>query len=302
MKRAVVFAHFDKDAIIQDYVIYYLKALRQLCDKLVFVSSNSLDTDEVLKVEGIADYIIAEKHNEYDFGSYKRGFSFLLHNNFLIDVDELIFANDSCYGPFYPLKNIFDEMDSRDCDFWGITKNNFGYRKKFCDFMKKRPHIQSYFMVFKKNVFDSELFKSIIFSVKEQPNKASVISDYEIAITEKLFQKGFRFDTFVDTKFWQDNVTIFFWREIIQNSNMPFIKKSLIDLKNTSFTTVDGFREVISTKSSYPMNLFIMPREIRRTVPLGIKIFVFKILAVTPALLRKLFLNIVNYIFPFVKD
>ena len=67
MKRAVVFAHFDKDAIIQDYVIYYLKALRQLCDKLVFVSSNSLDTDEVLKVEGIADYIITmRKDGEND--------------------------------------------------------------------------------------------------------------------------------------------------------------------------------------------------------------------------------------------
>ena len=38
MKRAAVFAHYDKDKIIDDYVIYYLKSLKEIFDNIVFVS------------------------------------------------------------------------------------------------------------------------------------------------------------------------------------------------------------------------------------------------------------------------
>lgn len=67
-----VFAHFDKDNIIDDYVIYYLRALRAVSEKIIFVSDCDLSSDELQKLEGIADYCLAKKHGEYDFGSYKQ--------------------------------------------------------------------------------------------------------------------------------------------------------------------------------------------------------------------------------------
>ena len=148
MKRAAVFAHYDIDNIIDDYVIYYLKELKEIADELVFVSCNELSENEKSKLDGIADFVIAEKHDEYDFGSYKRGFVYLTSR--LNDFDELIFANDSCYGPLYSLRQIFEEMekDSR-CDFWGITKNRFGaIKNKNSKYVSAiRPHIQSYFLL-----------------------------------------------------------------------------------------------------------------------------------------------------------
>ena len=97
MKRVVIFAHYDKKNIISDYVIFYLKALKQVADEIVFVSCCLLSDIEKEKISGVASYIISEIHDEYDFGSYKRGFLFLKDR--LDDFDELIFANDSCYGP-----------------------------------------------------------------------------------------------------------------------------------------------------------------------------------------------------------
>lgn len=35
MRRAAVFAHYDKDRIIDDYVIYYLKSLKEIFDNIV---------------------------------------------------------------------------------------------------------------------------------------------------------------------------------------------------------------------------------------------------------------------------
>ena len=146
MNRTVVFAHYDKDSVIDDYVIYYLKALKEIAQNIVFVSCGSLSEYEKNKLNGIASKIIAEHHEEYDFGSYKRGFNYLKDNNILNEIDELILVNDSCFGPFYPFGEIFNDMDKKDCDFWGITKNNFGYRKVPNHFFVKRPHIQSYFI------------------------------------------------------------------------------------------------------------------------------------------------------------
>ena len=150
MKRAVVFAHYDKDSIIDDYVIYYLKELKKISDTIVFVSCCNLADKEIEKLNGIASHVITQIHDEYDFGSYKRGFLYLQDK--LNEFDELIFANDSCYGPLYPLEKVFSKMENENSDFWGITKNNFGYKKNLKHFFVKRPHIQSYFIVFNKNV------------------------------------------------------------------------------------------------------------------------------------------------------
>ena len=120
MKRLCVFAHWDRDNIIDEYVIYYLKALREVCQTIIFVSDSDLDPNELTKLNEVADYKIAQRHGEYDFGSYKRGF--LLAKEKALDFDELIFANDSCYGPLFPLKPIFDKMATQKCDFWGMTE------------------------------------------------------------------------------------------------------------------------------------------------------------------------------------
>ena len=38
--RLAVFAHYDHDGIIDDYVVYYLQAFRALCEHLIFVSDS----------------------------------------------------------------------------------------------------------------------------------------------------------------------------------------------------------------------------------------------------------------------
>ena len=169
MKRAAVFAHYDKDNIVDDYVIYYLKSLKEIFDKIVFVSCREIPNNEKIKLYGIVDFIICENHNEYDFGSYKRGYFYLLENGLEQDFDELGFINDSCYGPLYPLKPIINQVG--DCDFWGMTKN-----------LEWQEHIQSFFFVFKKQVFTSKIFKNFMESIKDETDKFDIINKYEISL------------------------------------------------------------------------------------------------------------------------
>ena len=176
MHRAVVFAHYDKYNSIQEYVLYYLKELRKVAD-------TNLPESEISKVQPLVKLVIATPHGEYDFGSYKRGFSHIPD-----DTDELIFANDSCLGPLYSLDKVFDEMQDKQCDFWGMNSHCIDV-----DF-----HIQSFFMVFKKEVFRSDLFKNFISSIEKQKHKDDIILNYEVGLSQLLLKNGYRVAAFID--------------------------------------------------------------------------------------------------------
>ena len=297
MKRAVIFAHYDKKNIISDYVIFYLKALKQVADEIVFVSCCLLSDIEKEKISGVASYIISEIHDEYDFGSYKRGFLSLKDR--LDDFDELIFANDSCYGPLYPLEKVFSKMEKESCDFWGITKNNYGYKKNFVSLFVKRPHVQSYFIVFKNNVFTQDYFKDFMLSVRHQQTKRHIVSSYEIGLTELLVQHGFKYKTFIDAYGHVNNMTVLKWRQIIEKYEMPFIKKSLFDLRNTDAATIDNYENILG---DYPADLINIPREIHRYVPFKLKQVIFDTLANFPFPIRRSFAIFINKLLPFLKD
>ena len=104
MKRIAIFAHYSKDNIIEDYVIYLIKELKKVVDKIIFISDSNVDEKEIKNIKDYIYYYNCSKHGEYDFGSYKKGCYWAKENYLLSDFEELIFINDSCYGPLYPFK------------------------------------------------------------------------------------------------------------------------------------------------------------------------------------------------------
>ena len=42
MNRAIVFVHYDRDNIVDDYVYYYLKELQKNASYLIFISTAQL--------------------------------------------------------------------------------------------------------------------------------------------------------------------------------------------------------------------------------------------------------------------
>ena len=194
MKRWIVFAHYDKQCIIDDYVIYYLKELKKNSTNIVFVSDCDLPQEELNKLKDITDNAIAKHHGEYDWGSYKIGFKFIEENINLEDIDELVFCNDSVYGPIYPLQPYINKMSESEFDFTGFLENKFEPKGE-----KSKHHIQSWFILFKKQVFSSDIFKEFMHSVKKEDSKEQIIIKYEIGCSELLSQK-FSFQGLVSTE------------------------------------------------------------------------------------------------------
>lgn len=291
-RRITVFAHYDKDNIIDDYVINYLKGLKEVSESLIFVSDGELSDFEKSKLCGLADFVIAEKHGEYDFGSYKRGVLKVKEQN--LTCEELILANDSCYGPLFSLKKVFDEMQECQCDFWGITENKYGIKGK-------ERHIQSYFLVFKTQILEDESFVQFFKNVSVEEFKNDVITKYEIGLSKMLFDKGFVGESYVKKYRKIGNATIYKWRELVQKRLSPFVKCSLLKLKNTERTTVSGWENVID-RCDYDVNLIknhlkrFDVRLINNRVPMFLKRVLFQVGLLLPNNIRiKYFLNVQRF-------
>ena len=58
MKRTVVFAYWDKDITIDEYVLYYLNKLNQISDNIVFSSDCDIVESELEKIIQYTTHII----------------------------------------------------------------------------------------------------------------------------------------------------------------------------------------------------------------------------------------------------
>jgi len=235
LKRIAIFAHFDKQDIVDAYVISYLKELKKFCE-IIFVSDSNLPDLQINKIKNYCFDFIAQKHEEYDFGSYKRGLN-LIHKKYpkkLQQSDEIIFINDSCYllGSF---KKIFLEMSKKsEIDFWGLTDHCPNILKQ------KDYHIQSYFIAFRKNIFLNDLLLHFMKKVKKQENKWDIIKHYEIGLSKYLIshkKKPFcYFSSSVVDKFITDNKAKIAKR---LNNKYPLAPQSIFDINNSNYLFSD---------------------------------------------------------------
>lgn len=214
MKRLAIFAHYDKDNIIDDYVIYYLKELKKSFETIIFVSDTDLEKEEIDKISNIVDYVQAYHHGEYDFGSYKYGYFIARKNNLLMDTDELLLCNDSVYGPVCSISSILDKMSNFDCDFWGMYENKHGLYGKI------EPHLQSWFLMMKKQVFLSDKFDDFMCKITKKDDKCDIIQDYEIGFTTEM-SKFFSYFSLYSSE--QSNAVVNAARLLLKKG-FPFIK------------------------------------------------------------------------------
>ncbi len=223
-KNIAVFAHYDRHNMIDDYVLLYLKNLKKFCDKIIFVSDGNLSDQEQQKLASIVSNVIAQKHGEYDFGSWKRGFNLLKEKYYqeFLSSDKIIFANDSCYciGEF---DSIFDQIDKMpDVDCFGITDSTeHGY------------HLQSYFMVFRPTIFLENFFNEFLQDIKQQ-RRSNIVKKYEVGLSKLLTQNN-------------KKLYAIFGKEFIQNYANK--NKKLITYK--IIKTIDWYQRIFGLRRIY---------------------------------------------------
>ncbi|MEP5762701.1 MAG: CDP-glycerol glycerophosphotransferase family protein [Litoreibacter sp.] len=217
-KRACLFAGYDPEGRIDEYVLIYLKELAKHAD-VFYLADCEMHETELAKLEGIVKGAWAKRHGAYDFGSYS-----LLARDFvgwsaLSEYDEVVFANDSAYL-VQPLDDTFARMNDMSIAWWGLhaTKGLVStrgaqpfpvadddismddVRDNFLDSFEHDSiydfHIGSYFMAFRKDIINDERFQRVINAVQPEKRKVNIVLKYEVGLTHFLIGHGYEFATF----------------------------------------------------------------------------------------------------------
>jgi lipopolysaccharide biosynthesis protein len=179
MKRLAIYAHFSETPAVARFVIYYLKELVSIGFEICFVSNSPVSIESQTEVSKLCQKIILRENIGLDFSMWKSA----LAQYDLSQFEELLLTNSSVIGPLQPLARLWRNSLVNEHDFWGLTDNDEISR-----------HLQTYFVVFHKNVIQSDFFMKFWESVLPYKDKDQIIRSYEVGLTVWLEQNGFKWN------------------------------------------------------------------------------------------------------------
>lgn len=191
MPRALILAHYDRDDLIDPHVIQALQIYRRLVDRLVVVSTAAACLPPA--AAKLVDVFVTRQNEGYDFCSWKLGLERLVPHH---EFDEIVFCNDSVYGPLSRWERLLDDPRVEDADLWGMVRSIQGPK---CRGNVDCPHLQSWFFVMRKRAIRSPAFSSFWNRVQPLPTKEHVIEQYEIGLSETFAQAGLTLRAIYDT-------------------------------------------------------------------------------------------------------
>jgi lipopolysaccharide biosynthesis protein len=294
-RTLVLFAHHDPGGVIDPYVTHYLEALHQLNTDIIFVSTCPVLTPEsVAPIRDLCAAIYTRYNTGYDFGSWHFAWCLLRQASWsLDDFDCIVLANDSVYGPLFPLTEMWDTF--HDADMYGAIAST-----------EEGLHLQSFFLAFDINP-KTRGFLNKFWNQFEHINAAHVIERYELGISNSARTAGLRIKPFItataaqaayalaptypkftaatlaDTAELADrwatspisclraggfptrlNNTIYFWDGLIEHLRFPFLKTRIPRRNEPTLGLPDGttiitptarYRDIIEAHTAYPYPL-----------------------------------------------
>lgn len=266
--RAMIFAHWDPNGLIDDHVLYALERYRPWVSTLVFVSTNYRRKCRAL--EQLCDRVIARENVGFDLFSWKVGLEAIEVERF----DEIIFTNDSIYGPLKPLDSVFRRGEVTTGDLWGMTISEECER-----------HLQSYFFAMKRRAVLSDTGKDLWTDISPEKKQRDLIEMYEMRILKDFEREGFRVRAIFDGANaselpWSEkaanllrwppriglirkhmrclkhrpyNPTHLQWRQCVE-AGVPFLKVDLFR-DNPNHIRLGRVRRWVSENTEYPLEL-----------------------------------------------
>ncbi len=226
-KRLCIYSIYDKDGIVDDYIIYQLKDLKKNVAFLHCVINGTLTKDSRKKLEIVADEIFERENKGIDIGAHKEAVEHIGWD-IISKYDELILMNNTCFGPVYPFKEVFDWAEKLDIDLWGLTWGNktdwFG-TDEYLHFNKKATHIQSYFLALRKPLLGSKFLIKFFDEISNDANYIMAASVFEYAFPGYFEEQGYKSAVYCDDK---DNLNYPLLHnpvQLLQKYRMPLFKK-----------------------------------------------------------------------------
>ena len=228
MKRVCVFCFYDKEGLVSEYVIYLLEELRKCVDDLFVVSNGYIGKASKQQLKRYTDHIVERENAGLDFGAFR-------HVVLSVIGEELVWCNDTFFGPFVAMSDIFAQMDNEHskADWWGLTMvhGDIG------------THIQSFFLVFRRRV----IREKAILNYLQRKNKPceelpEAVATFELNLYRFMKEQGYTGVAYSDTHNYSLYGAPYY---TIKEYKAPLLKKKCFDNKYGKDDTSNNRRELI---------------------------------------------------------
>ncbi len=284
-KRMAVFCFYDKDGHVDDYVIFLLKAISEHCKNVTVVVNGFATPDSERRLKLNSTQLIYRDNYGYDFAAYKQA---VLETKNIKQYDEILFFNQTIFGPVYSLNTIFSTMSNKKkADFWSITRSiplkdeideeanseNKSNKAESDEKTNIAEFIDCAFFAVRRNMASSEhfvrYFEELEFSetTPYEPKKQG--GDFTAFFSEK----GYNFTTYLNVEKLEkhtDNTGVDMPCELLK-LGCPFFKRNAL-LKalhqNNEEHSAKKARELynyIRTQTDYPVAF--INKNLHRTLP-----------------------------------
>ena len=260
--RIAIFNHYDPLGRIDPYVAHHVGCLYAMGFAVVFMSTApKMEGASVNRIAPSCWLVLKRKNIGLDIGGWPCAARQIrrVGQLELAKYSQIVFANDSVFGPLKPLESIFRSMEDRTLDIWGITESH-----------ERVPHLQSYFLVFQnagRAFLDNWLRKYQVVADREE-----LIARYEIGLSVAAQRAGLRIGALISASMLVEpmpsetpqvghalphgvNPVHAHWRRTLE-LGAPFIKRDLIVRSEVRVSEPLPWREAIAKLTpGYPLSL-----------------------------------------------
>ncbi len=260
--RLCIYFFYDREGFVDEYVIYQLKELRKYFSWIHFVVNGILADQSKIAVTSLVDEVYERENKGNDIGAYKAAIKHIGWDE-IKKYDEMVVMNFTCFGPVYPLDEVFNWADSGKYDFWGFTwdtKTDWLGTKEYLHYNKNPYHYQSYFICFRKPLLGSDLLERFYEEIPEECTYAQSGCFYEYAFPGYFEEYGYRGGIYCDDD--ERNYPLLHNPVyLLEKYKMPFFKKRNFyhhytdALNYTAGEATKRLIEYIENKTEYPMDM-----------------------------------------------
>lgn len=228
-KRLLIYFFYDKDGVVDRYIDYMLNDITKHVDDVIVVCNGKLCEEDREIFERYAKHVIVRKNEGFDVWAYKTALEYVGLDR-LSEYDEVIMMNFTIMGPLYPFSEMFDVMDEKDIDFWGLTlfhgvsfdpfgKIKYGYLP---------THIQSHFIAVRSKMLASNEFKEYWKNMPMITSYEEAIGYHEAIFTKTFADYGYKWEAYIDTRDEQDRCycpIIMCPKSLVKDRRCPIFKR-----------------------------------------------------------------------------
>lgn len=191
MRRFLVFLLYDPDGFVDSAVLHTLRGLQPHVEQIFVVVNGYLQDESRERLGEVADEIFERDNIGFDVGAYRAALGQIGWDR-LAEYDELLFVNYTFFGPITTFDELFERMDTEAVDFWGMTNHVAVTPHPIVGKGTMPEHLQSYWLVFRHQMFMSAEFKDYWASIRNAHSYNDVIEVFETEFTHHFAKLGFQ--------------------------------------------------------------------------------------------------------------